>query len=141
MESTSRENLIAKARAKYVGDEPDYLSFKYKGTKCEIKRNPEMLFLCGYASFRPCHCYDVAHYRNNLESIDVHGGVTYFEVSPGGAITIGFDCAHINDLIPTFSIQAGEKEGEEYRTIDFVKKEIQKMVDQIIKINDQLSVE
>lgn len=41
--------------------------------------------------------------------------------------------------IPTFSIQTGEKEGEEYRTIGFVKREIQKMVDQIIKINDQLS--
>lgn len=137
----NQENLIDKARAKYVGDEPDYLSFKYKGTKCEIKRNSEMLFLCGYASFRPCYCYDVANYRNNLENIDVHGGVTYFEVSPGGTITIGFDCAHINDLIPTFSIQAGEKEGEEYRTIDFVKKEIRRMVDQIIKINNQLSGE
>ena len=141
MESTDEKKLIAKARAKYVGDEPDYLSFKYKGTKCEIKRNSEMLFLCGYASFRPYHCYDVAYYRNNLESIDVHGGVTYFEVSPSGTITIGFDCAHINDLIPTFSIQAGEKEGEEYRTTDFVKKEIRRMVDQIIKINDQLSAE
>lgn len=135
------EKLIAKARAKYVGDEPDYLNFKYKGTKCEIKRNSAMLFLCGYASFIPYHCYNVAYYRNNLENIDVHGGVTYFEVSPGGTITIGFDCAHINDLIPTFSIQAGEKEGEEYRTIDFVKKEIRRMVDQIIKINDQLSGE
>ena len=40
----NQENLIDKARAKYVGDEPDYLSFKYKGTKCEIKRNSEMLF-------------------------------------------------------------------------------------------------
>ena len=43
--------------------------------------------------------------------------------------------------IPTFYIQTGEKEREEYRTIDFVKKEIKKMVDQIIKINDQLSAE
>lgn len=42
--------------------------------------------------------------------------------------------------IPTFYIQTGEKEREEYRTIDFVKK-IQKMVDQIIKINDQLSAD
>lgn len=141
MENTSRENLIAKARAKYVGDEPDYLSFKYKGTKCEVKRNSAMLFLCGYTTFIPYHWYDVEYFRNNLESINVHGGVTYFEVKPGRKITIGFDCAHYNDLIPTFSIQAGEKEGEEYRTIDFVKKEIQKMVDQIIKINDQLSAE
>ena len=30
---------------------------------------------------------------------------------------------------------------EKYRTVDFVKKEIERMVDQIIKINDQLSAE
>ena len=43
--------------------------------------------------------------------------------------------------IPTFSIQTGEKGEGEYRTIGFVKKEIRRMADQIIKINDQLSVE
>ncbi len=43
--------------------------------------------------------------------------------------------------IPTFYIQTGEKEREEYRTIDFVQKEILIMVDQIIKINYQLSGE
>lgn len=42
---------------------------------------------------------------------------------------------------PTFYIQTGEKEREEYRKIDFVKKEIRKMVDQIIEINDQLNAE
>ena len=45
------------------------------------------------------------------------------------------------DLVPTFYTQTGEKEREEYRTIDFVKKEIERMVDQIIKINDQISGE
>ena len=141
MVNMDEEKLIAKARAKYVRDEPDYLSFKYKGTKCEIKRNSAMLFLCGYTSFVLYQPYDVNYYRKNLVNIDVHGGVTYFKVKPCGKIKIGFDCAHYNDLIPTLSIQAGEKDGEEYRTIAFVKKEIRRMVDQIIKINDQLSAE
>ena len=140
MKNTSRVNLIAKARAKYVG-EPNYVKFKYKGFDCEIKRHEYLLTLCGYASFKAKYPINNEQYRNALEKIDVHGGVTYFEISPSGKVTVGFDCVHYNDLSPTLQILEGKNNYQEYRTVDFVKKEIQKMVDQIIKINDQLSAD
>ena len=140
MENTSRVNLIAKAHAKYVG-EPNYVKFKYKGFDCEIKRHEYLLTLCGYASFRTKRSINKAQYRTALEHIDVHGGITYFEISPSRKVTIGFDCAHYNDLSPTLQMLEGKKDYQKYRTIAFVKKEIERMVDQIIKINDQLSAE
>ena len=134
------KSLKAKACTEYVG-EPNYVKFKYKGFDCEIKRHEYLLTLCGYASFRAKHSINNEQYRNALENIDVHGGVTYFEISPSGKVTVGFDCAHYNDLSPTLQILEGKNNYQEYRTVDFVKREIQKMVDQIININDQLSAD
>ena len=136
-----QEKIIAKAHANYVGNEPNYVNFKYKGFDCEIKRHEYLLTLCGYASFRAKYPIYNEQYRNALENIDVHGGVTYFEISPSGKVTVGFDCAHYNDLSPTIQILEGKNNYQKYRTIGFVKKEIRRMVDQIIKINDHLSVE
>lgn len=134
------KSLKAKVCTEYVG-EPNYVKFKYKGFDCEIKRHEYLLTLCGYASFRTERSINKAQYRTALENIDVHGGVTYFEISSSGKVTVGFDCAHYNDLSPTLQILEGKNDYQKYRTVSFVKKEIQKMVDQIIKINDQLNVE
>ena len=133
----NEEKLIAKARAEYVG-EPNYVNFKYKGFDCEIKRHEYLLTLCGYASFGAKYPINNEKYRNALENIDVHGGVTYFEISPSGKVTVGFDCTHYNDLSPTLQILEGKNNYQKYRTVHFDQKENKKMVDKIIKINHQL---
>jgi hypothetical protein len=103
--------------------EPDKLTFNYKGYACLIKRTP-LGVLNGYVDI-PMSIADSLD-PGFLERLTVHGGITYSAKDDDDAHRIGFDCAHAGDLVP--GLMCGTYE---YRNIDYVKKEIEGLVDQI----------
>ena len=155
-------------------NEPDKKKFTYKGYKCEIIRNA-ISILCGYVNIPVDnekgksllkikkklnqYVFNNIHidYIGELDKyFTIHGGVTYFEekISNGKEyVSIGFDCGHVNDLIPNlggtpeifksmgvpkrlidqFKEKYSQKQNETYKDIPFVEKELKGLVDQIIK--------
>jgi len=114
--------------------EPDHLEWKEATTKykCEVKRNPMTLALCGYVTVPKKHHFYGLHY--DKPSVSVHGGLTYADKGK-----FGFDCAHAGDLSPgvLLSILAASKDParymeaterfDTYRTFDWVVKETEKL--------------
>lgn len=120
--------------------EPDDLEFEYKGYKCWITRNMDVGgHLLGYVLLPTEHKYHGVGYDDI--PLDVHGGLTYSDSAQDGLWQIGFDCAHYNDFMPLIGVidkmVFGEhsklkiRQGEAYRDIEFVKKEVINMVDQL----------
>lgn len=138
-------------------DEPDYLEFDYLGYICRIKRMSVIegyvprLFgghLCGYVALNKDHPYFGLSY-NDMD-IYCHGGLTYREKENDDKFWIGFDCAHSSDVVPSMTqlkyemrrnwkIDYPELEEykylmeDQYRTIDFVKDECKRIVDQLLE--------
>lgn len=143
-------------------NEPDHIEFCYRGFPCIIHRahpvNPEnpkdvLGHLCGYVGVPPSHPFHGKRY--NEVPVEVHGGLTYAEKSgrsfcceKGDAWWLGFDCAHLGDLVP--GIWEMRQPGgilheihsryehckipeDAYRTIAYVKNEIRNMVKQLEK--------
>lgn len=134
-------------------DEPDFLSWEYKGIKCLINRAASG-YLCGYCEIPKGHSfYEVDVFENHIE-VDVHGGLTF-----GGYINekwfIGFDCAHSMDICPAMQKMMKEvtdKSGmrqlyddilkrnpespllnRTYKDINFVQIECENLANQILK--------
>ncbi|MEG0366072.1 MAG: hypothetical protein RR585_04500 [Coprobacillus sp.] len=113
--------------------EPDIKKFKYKGYKCEIRRHPEMKSLNGYVEVPQTHPKWGKHYSEI--DIHCHGGLTY-SYTDKLIHTIGFDCAHLNDLIPGMLEMGMGFESDVYKNISYVKKELMKIVDQLEVMNN-----
>lgn len=86
-------------------EEPDEVHWEYKGIKCRIHRQINLIenqvlglgHLCGYVIVPKGHPWEK---MNTLEiDCDVHGGLTYEENTEEG-LEIGFDCAHYRDETP-----------------------------------------
>lgn len=122
-------------------NEPDFLEWGYNGLKCIISRNTSGC-LCGYAILPINHPWiDVSYFEIDC---DVHGSLTFGEWV-GNEYVIGFDCGHSGDLLPRLnSIKKHMQNGtlikpfykfiEVYRNIDFVKSEVEHLVDQGMKV-------
>ena len=133
--------------------ESSFLDFTYKGYACRIIRNLVMFHLMGYVALERGHAfYGVSDYDIN---ISVHGGMTYaslgrpnavvkdtmtnklcyievpYRNEPKDAWWIGFDCAHAGDTIP--AMPGISDKMDTYKNIEFVKKELCEMVDQLIE--------
>ncbi len=65
------------------------------------------------------------------KSIDVHGGVTYFEVNDN-LLWIGFDCAHLDDICMVDS--SLHSQTATYKDLKFVTAEVKKMAEQVLKL-------
>lgn len=114
MKNEKRKELYSREfKLKFMGygewlDEPDEVTFEYKGIKClvfrvvkrEIYCPTEAYFgghLCGYILLPPEHpmcgkeCWD---------EFECHQGVTFHDGTDEVWI-LGFDCGHLGDLIPT----------------------------------------
>lgn len=113
--------------------EPDELVFEYKGVLCKIQRNMSLGNLLGYVYITdPLNLYRLYNHLIK-EELEVYGGVTYLNHTKEHTI-VGFDCAHGYDLVPAFADMGFKYSSREnsYKTIAFVKAELEKLVDQII---------
>ena len=120
------------------------------GFDCLILRGP-VGALCGYVGVPEGHpWYGKGH--NDLEDIQVHGGLTYADKCAGRICHdekhgdhpahnhvwwLGFDCAHAGDVIPNWvdkpisPFDHNRFKGEEYRNIAYVEGECAKLARQI----------
>ncbi len=131
-------------------NEPDELFFEYKGFGCHIQRGP-LGSLCGYAGIpRNYKVFDKIECYDDLK-INAHGGLTFMESgtdknSGQELYIIGFDCAHFGDIVPAIKYFTREMISRDipyfnwpkgsYKDIDFVYKEIQSIVDQVLEIEE-----
>ncbi len=115
--------------------ESDNYSFEYKGIKCSIERSESTGHLCGHINIGSNIHKTIYDWLSNYSEevlqhwFRVHGGITHREES-SGILTIGFDCAHSFDYIP-INGEIGEVSIKNYRTMEYVKKELQDLIDQI----------
>lgn len=133
--------------------------FEYKGYSCVAYRNYHGSW-CGYVKIP-----NTSKFSCNDDDIDVHGGITYsgnslpFEDKEEADFTwIGFDCGHFDDYQPRsekitmtlvdaapgdlqdkyFQLKRKMESWQlkKYRTLEFVKDECSKIVDQVEVGND-----
>jgi len=131
-------------------NEPDEICFEYKGYNCYIMRNSIFGHLNGYVSIPKSHIlYEVDY--NDVSNVDVHGGLTFtaFYLAPENREwLLGFDCNHLGDFAPLNAklykpiehiLLKGlfENDPSLYKNVEFVKKEIESMVNQIIDYKGQ----
>jgi hypothetical protein len=115
--------------------EPDHKKWVEPTTKykCEVKRNPMTLALCGYVTVPKKHHYYGLGYNDVMAN--VHGGLTFSDDKG----TFGFDCSHAGDLTPgiLLSVLQSAKDPSEYaeltithdtyRTFEWVVDETEKL--------------
>jgi len=120
--------------------EPDELAFEHLGYPCLIVRNTRMFeklgfrkgHLCGYLGVPAGHPW----HGENYDDVDVsiHGGLTYDgdhapTKEPDGNWWVGFDCAHLGDIVPGMK-DFGEST---YKNMEFVTKELHSLAAQADK--------
>lgn len=111
-----------------------------------IYRHPTIKHLCGYVKLHENHPLFGINYKESdvYDKIDVHGGVTFTGTLDTGHnhdshnpkdFLVGFDCAHVDDLIPHLSkeLVCGD---EVYRDIDYVLIELIKLAKQLKEMED-----
>ena len=170
---TQKELYNREFKLKFFGygdwlDEPDYVRFEYRGIICIIRRvctrEPNAIneayfggHLCGYLLLPNDHPL----YGKQAGEIDLNcwGGITWSEETEQGW-TIGFDCGHSGDIVPTleifrnsdpeyielkkkFPIPEEFKQyslfNPKYRTIDFCIKECKSLAKQVAKLKVKVS--
>ena len=99
---TSDQKLKRWGNREWV-EEPDEVTFNYRGIKCLILRIAsqylELGHLCGYIEINLEHPWAKEDpFKLNL---DVHGGITYGNEQKSGVYRVGFDCAHSMDVCPS----------------------------------------
>lgn len=104
------------------------------GYPAQIRRNDITLTLCGYIYLPVGHPLHGIHYDGFNDDVDVHGGWTYAD-SEGETWCVGFDCNHFYDYAPGMA-GLTDKRGE-YRTIEFVTKELERTAKQLKKMEKQ----
>lgn len=101
---------------------------------------PETLHLCGYIAVPPDHPWARMGYDD--VRCEVHGGLTYAslaeqfyegKVAPAGWSVLGFDCAHAGDLLPVTAERSRLRGYGEYRTIDYVRAQLENLARQAKK--------
>ena len=118
------------------GDGPNF--FHRHGYQCCTLRVPPIGALCGYVKIPQGHPWFNRGY-SEIESCEVHGGLTYSGRSPliiQGVVTdwwIGFDCSHAGDLCPEIAklrVTGPPPFSETYRDLAYVTAECDKLAAQ-----------
>lgn len=121
---------------KIVKEEGYYHEWIHNNIKCCIRRCPDNLHWCGYVFLEEIHEFYGGD--KSLFDIDVHGGVTYNDMTDDNLYKIGFDCNHYNDLayilIKYPDSHTLRSPSSTYKTKQFVYDETNKMCDQLCKI-------
>lgn len=128
--------------------------FEYKDYPCVVLFMP-MAYRCGYVGIPKDMKVDV-------DSVDCHGGITYcstelYHQTDADVMWIGFDCGHCFDgfdLEKADEYYKDSKEAKkllqtmreyhqminakhEFRTLEYVKEECKKIVEQIIELRKE----
>jgi hypothetical protein len=106
--------------------EPDHHLFESHGYVCEIRRHPNFGTLNGYVYIPLEH--PIAQSKMPEDELNVHGGITYWD-ERNGAFVVGFDCAHVGDLIPKERML--RHEADTYKDIAFVINELENLAQQL----------
>ena len=120
--------------------EPDQKKWVDETTKyhIEIVRNSHSGALCGYVNIPPGHpCFDSDYDHELLDSINVHGGVTYAEPASTFYWRFGFDCAHAGDFMPVFDGITVHESYTVYRNMDYVTTECESLAKQLFQITQE----
>lgn len=125
--------------SKLIEKEGDFLEWTYTtdngyDCSCYIIRTG-LGNLCGYVKLTPDNKLYGIGYDDiyDIVYIKVHGGLTYSGKDEDGSWVIGFDCAHLGDLVPYYvlnDMNYGLSE-EVYRDIEYVKSECESLCEQI----------
>jgi hypothetical protein len=120
--------------------EPDRIDFEAHGFPCLMLRNSFGAW-CGYVAVPREH---PAYGRGYDEmEVQVHGGLTYADQCRGHICHepkagqsedvwwVGFDCAHSGDMIPAFRRGFSANLGETYRTVSYVRREVENLANQL----------
>lgn len=121
--------------------------FYFKGYRCGVKVNEELMILCGYVAIPEDH--SLFNKNSELYELKVHGGITFNELGYNCAGLsnkdndkklqwVGFDCGHFGDLIPGIG---KVNENDELKDMRFVLNEIQGLVGQLEKKEYQNKIE
>ncbi|SUO92658.1 hypothetical protein [Streptococcus uberis] len=101
------------------------------GLNCLVRR-VDLGHLCGYAELP-------IDYTGDYESIECHGGITYYgrddEIFPTNGFYIGFDTAHYTDWNPWMTFTSVET----YKDFGFVVTELVKIAKQV-KAGDIMTI-
>jgi len=106
---------------------PKELKFTHNGIDATITRHKLFKHLNGYIDISTLNLT-----KYQIEQIDLmtHGGITYN--SEG---TIGFDCSHVGDFMPSsYELSGNFLPNEKYRTSEWVEKHIMYIIDEIPNI-------
>lgn len=123
----SEEELLQK-----IKDESDRKDFIYKGHACRVLRMIPCGYLCGYVGITKASPLYGVDYCELYEDVSIHGGLTYSgKMSDSDKWWFGFDCAHYGDRLPLYSDGTGV-----YRDMDYVKNEVENLVEQLIKLEE-----
>ena len=105
------------------------------GLSCLIIRHPSMKHLCGYVGVKEgSPLFGMDYSNDRLNSIDVHGGLTYadrYKGEPKDIWWFGFDCAHSGDYVPSMAQYGGTFEDDIYWTVSAVETECTSLAEQI----------
>jgi hypothetical protein len=113
--------------------EPDLLEFEVYGFKCYAERRDNMGHLCGYIVVDGTHPWHALTY-NDLNYVDVHGGLTYSDDKPNYT-TFGFDCAHAGDVVPRM-VELIDTD-DTYKGMGYVVGELIKLAKQAKEASDE----
>lgn len=145
--SSEAQERLDKILAK-VEEEGNQKIFFYKGYKCLIKRTMDSGHLCGYVGLDENSRFYEKNYEEVYEKIKCHGGITFadfWDNLQDQKYYLGFDCAHAFDLRPfvytrypqIFKPDDITALQETYKDMEYVEKEIQDVVDQIIQLEGE----
>ncbi len=126
--------------------EPDKLVWKTRaGLPGMVHRN-RMGSLCGYVAVVPGHpSYGVGY---DDVDVSVHGGLTYADKCDGTICHVpqpgepddvwwfGFDCAHVNDGIPSMFGRTASEKCDNYRDIAYVQAEVESLAVQLASMTN-----
>lgn len=120
--------------------EPDKVQWQDEetGLPCVAIRNDTLGHWCGYVGLPSGHPGFRKDYDDEVfDGIDVHWGLTYAsETRPeydgiADHWIVGFDCAHLNDLLPGTLRRYGSGAEDTYRNLRFVQSECRKLAAQL----------
>ena len=125
--------------------EPDRVDWVHAGMHCLALRQGWSGHWCGYIGVPPGHPWHGKEYE--AIECEVHGGLTYADACSGPVCHtpqpgepehlwwLGFDCAHCDDLSPSYDFNKADSDKllrpkQSYKDISYVKTQTERLAEQ-----------